>query len=184
MSADNEPAKKRRRDGTAAANAAPAAANAARATTTSIPRAQFGLTPAEDMYHLGRQIERRSGMKMGTFATEDRKFREFFGGSVFVALAAWRLLKNNDLLPEESGMQAPQYLLWAMFFMKNYPKEGPACGAAGGSTNSKNAVDPKTWRNYVWPYIYALSDLEGPVVSLFMFCICIKLQTHTLLFTD
>ena len=65
-------------------------------------------------------------------------------------------------------MHAPQYLLWTMFFLKCYPKEGPACGAAGGSTNRKNAVDPKTWRKYVWPYIYALSDLEGPVVSLFI----------------
>jgi hypothetical protein len=57
-----------------------------------------------------------------------------------------------------------------MFFMKwCYPKEGPTCGAAGGSTNCKNAVDPKTWRKYVpWPYIYALSDLEGPVGSLFI----------------
>jgi len=107
-------------------------------------------------------------MKMGTFATKDRKFREFFGGNVFVALAAWRLLNKHDLLPEESGMHAPQYLLWTMFFLKCYPKEGPACGAAGGSTNRKNAVDPKTWRKYVWPYIYALTDLEGPVVSLFI----------------
>ena len=78
------------------------------ATTTTFPSVP---TPTEEMYHLGREIERRSGMKFGTFATEDRKFREFFGGSVFVALAAWRLLNKHDLLPEESGMHAPQYLL-------------------------------------------------------------------------
>jgi hypothetical protein len=68
---DDEPAKKRKRDGMAAANAA------TRASNTSIPTVPSVLTPAEEMYHLGREIKRRSGMKMGTFATEDRKFREF-----------------------------------------------------------------------------------------------------------
>jgi hypothetical protein len=32
------------------------------------------LQPAEEMYHLGREIERCSGMKMGTFAPEHCKF--------------------------------------------------------------------------------------------------------------
>ena len=32
-----------------------------------------------------------------------------------------------------------------------------ACSTAGGS---KGAIDPKTFRKYIWPMIEAISDLE------------------------
>ena len=40
------------------------------------------------------------------------------------------------------------------------------CAAAG--TAEKGAVDPKTWRKYIWPWIYSLADLEDDVVSSFV----------------
>jgi hypothetical protein len=40
--------------------------------------------------------------------------------------------------------------------------------SAAGQADS-GAVDPKTWKKYVWPMIYALADLEAEVVSLFLF---------------
>ena len=54
------------------------------------------------------------------------------------------------------------HLLWALYFMKVYPKEGTACATAGGSGG---AIDPKTLRKYVWPIILGLADLEPNVVS-------------------
>jgi hypothetical protein len=55
------------------------------------------------------------------------------------------------------------HLLWTLFFFKAYPKQSSACSAAGGSSG---AIDPKTWRKYIWPFVYAIADLESIVVSL------------------
>ena len=55
------------------------------------------------------------------------------------------------------------YLLWALHFMKAYPKQDAGAAAAGGE---RGAMDPKTWKKYVWPFIHALSALEQYVVSL------------------
>jgi hypothetical protein len=54
-----------------------------------------------------------------------------------------------------------------MYFLKCYPCIQEACAAAGQADSG--AVDPKTWKKYVWPMIYALADLEAEVVSLFLF---------------
>ena len=75
------------------------------------------------------------------------------------------------LLPNDGQIL---HLLWALFFMKCYPTEEPACAAAGGQ---RGAVDPKTLRKYIWPFIVAIADLESHVVSNFIFilnlCFCI-----------
>jgi hypothetical protein len=58
-------------------------------------------------------------------------------------------------------------MLWRMYFLKCYPPTQEACAAAGQADSG--ADDPKTWKKYVWPMIYALADLESEVVSLFLF---------------
>jgi hypothetical protein len=45
--------------------------------------------------------------------------------------------------------------------MKVYPKQDEGSAAAGGSGG---AIDPKTWRKYAWPMVYAISLLEQNVV--------------------
>ena len=45
--------------------------------------------------------------------------------------------------------------------MKLYPKQGVACAATGGAGG---VVDPKTFRKFIWPYIYALAELKSIVV--------------------
>jgi hypothetical protein len=45
--------------------------------------------------------------------------------------------------------------------MKVYPKQDEGSAAAGGSGG---AIDPKTWRKYAWPMVYAISLLEQHVV--------------------
>jgi len=61
----------------------------------------------------------------------------------------------------EGGL--PKHLLWALHFMKAYPLQAQGCAAVGGYGG---AVDPKTYRKWVWAYIEAVSDLELEVVSL------------------
>jgi hypothetical protein len=90
---------------------------------------------------------------------EDRNFREYFGTSQEIALILWRLLVLNNLLPE--GCQL-KHLLWTLFFMKVYPKQGPACSGIGGSSG---AVDPKTLRKWVWIFIGNIAELSETVVS-------------------
>ena len=113
---------------------------------------------ANEFYGIARAIQHCSGLSKASFATEDCCFHKYFGMSVIVALAAWRLLVKHDLLPDETevGVASPEYMLWAMYFLKCYPRTGEGCGTAGGLTRKNSAVDPKTWRKYIWLMIYSL----------------------------
>ena len=69
------------------------------------------------------------------------------------------MLERDSLLPEGS---CPKHLLWALHFMKVYPKQSPGCLAVGASAG---AVDPKTHRKWVWAFIDAVANLDDVVVS-------------------
>jgi hypothetical protein len=124
------------------------------------------LSTVEDFYRLGKEVQNRSGQKLCADAMEDRRFREYFGLSVHAAINAWDLLHKHDKLDPGSEVT---HMLWAMYFLKCYPRTQEGCAAAGGDS----AVDPKTWKKYVWPMIYSLADLEAEVVSNFSFDCCI-----------
>ena len=121
------------------------------------------LTTVEDFYRLGKEVQNRSGQKLCVEGTEDRRFREYFGGSVHTAINAWKLLNDHNKLDEGSEVS---HMLWSMYFMKCYPRTQEACAAAGAADSG--AVDPKTWKKYRWPMIYSLADLEAEVVSNFL----------------
>ena len=108
---------------------------------------------------IGKEVQNKSGRSLREPMSEDRAFRDFFGTSAIVAMVVWNLLVETHLLPEGGAIL---HLLWALFFMNEYPKQSPACSAAGGSDG---AIDPKTWRKYIWPFVYAIADLESTVVS-------------------
>ena len=76
-----------------------------------------------------------------------------------MAIITWTLLVKNVLLPE--GATVP-HLLWAMYFLFCYPKQEEGCATAAGE---KGVINSKTWCKYIWPVIYALSDVESVVVS-------------------
>ena len=60
---------------------------------------------------------------------------------MLVVEKVWELLERDSLLPEGGR---PKHLLWALHYMKVYPKQSPVCSAA---------VDPKTYRKWVWAFI-------------------------------
>jgi hypothetical protein len=124
------------------------------------PKRQRELTTVEDFYRIAKEVQNRSGQKIASDETESRRFHEYFGTSVYVAIIAWGLMSEHYLLPEDGGIV---HMLWAMHFLCCYPKQEECCAAAG--TQEKGAVDPKTWRKYIWPFIYALAKLEHVVVS-------------------
>ena len=108
-----------------------------------------------------RDIQNRMSRVVGTIDREARHFREFFGTPVEAVEIVWDLLLRDSLLPEKGR---PKHLLWALHFMKAYPKQGPACATVGASSG---AVDAKTFRKWVWAFIKAIVELEEVVVSLF-----------------
>jgi hypothetical protein len=82
-------------------------------------------------------------------------------------------MADHDLIPLDGEIK---HLLWTLHFLKAYPKQATICSTVGGSTG---AIDPKTFRKYMWPFIHAVSDLEPVAVSMKYFCFTIFLNsTH------
>ena len=96
-------------------------------------------------FHLAaRKIMNRAGQRVGTAAMEDRCFRSFLGARFEIICMVWDMLGEGGLRPEKSE---PKHLLWTLYLLKVYPREGPGCAAVGGS---RDAIDPKTMRKWVW----------------------------------
>ena len=132
----------------------------------STKRARESLPTPADFYTISKEIQNRHGESSGSESSEDRRFCSFFGCSGEVAVRLWTMLVQCLLLPHKGQIL---HLLWALFFMKCYPTEEPECAAAGGQ---RGAVDPKTLRKYIWPFIVAIADLESRVVSKVYFHSC------------
>ena len=97
--------------------------------------------------------------KIGTAAMEECRFRSFFGAWNEMVLKVWSMLGEGGLHPKNSK---PKHLLWALYFLKVYPREGPGCSAVGGS---KGAIDPKTMRKWVWLFLERIAELAGNVIN-------------------
>ena len=78
---------------------------------------------------------------------------------MLVIKKTWELLKRDSLLPEGGR---PKHLLWALRFLKVYPKQSPGCLAIGASAGANN---PKTHCKWVWAFINAITNLVAAVVS-------------------
>ena len=68
-------------------------------------------------------------------------------------------MAQKDFIPPKGETR---HLLWTLHFLKAYPKQAAVCSTVGGSAG---AIDPKTLRKYMWPFIRAVADLEPDVVS-------------------
>jgi len=113
----------------------------------------------EDFILVGKDIQNKSGRSTGSAAEEERAFHEFFCTTAPVVTALWRLLTEHTLVPEEGMIK---HLLWMLHFLRAYPKQAVACSTVGGSGG---AIDPKTLRNHIWPFIEAIAFLIPDVVS-------------------
>ncbi len=108
-------------------------------------------------------IQNQASCSVGAVLTEAWHFCKFFGSSGRFEEILWELILRDDLPPEGGH---PKHLLWALYFLKVYPKQSLGClvlGAAAG------AVDPKTHCKWVWTYIKAIAKLVNMVASLLYF---------------
>ncbi len=101
----------------------------------------------------------RTLQKMGTATMEDCLFSAFFGAWKEIVHMVWDMLGEGSLRPEKCK---PRHMLWALYFLKVYPWEGPGCFVVGGS---KGAVDPKTMRMWVWQMLERIAKLADHMVS-------------------
>ena len=106
-------------------------------------------------FRAARDIMNLVGWKVMIVAREDYRFRA-------IVRMVWDMLVERGLLPKKGE---PKHLLWTLYFLKCYPKEGPGCAAVGGP----GAIDPKTMRKWVWLFHKRINELADHVVSLF-FC--------------
>ena len=91
-----------------------------------------------------REIWERDPLVVRYQMTKDKRFQEFFGCSAVVSLLVWRRLKLILQVPYGGK---PNYLLWALLFMKVYPKEGMMCTLI-------HVKDPKSFRGKVRYFIF------------------------------
>ena len=87
-------------------------------------------------------------------ATQERRYRAYFGTSPTTTSTVWYRLHKADLLPQ-NGL--PKHLLWAQLFLKTYASEEVHAGIAG--------VNEKTFRTFSWLFIEATTRLESQIVS-------------------
>ena len=96
--------------------------------------------------------------KRGTMSLAlDDRFKSHFGALPDICADIWYRL-DPSTLPEEQAKV--EYLLWALFLLRQYPKETIGATIAGG-------VHEQTWRNHVWYFVDRISLLEVDVVRVF-----------------
>ena len=76
-----------------------------------------------------------------------------------VVAILWRMLGEHSLIPEGGKIV---HLLWTLHFFCAFPKTGHACAVAGGLGGK---IDSKTYRKYVWQFIYAIAYAKSIMVS-------------------
>ena len=112
----------------------------------------------EDAYRQGKVLMGRASKPLGRLdpgGPEDKRFRSFFGAGVVVVLAAWRGMRDHDLLPPKPLFA---HYLWVLMFMCLYPRnEVELCRLVG--------KDAKTVRKRTWPFIHSLYEYCFHVVS-------------------
>ncbi len=118
----------------------------------------------EDFIVWGKEIQNKIG-RTGSDATEDRAFREFFGTTANVVSKIWGNLSQRGTVPIEG---TAKHILWSLYFMRAYPKQGVTCAVVGGSAG---AIDPKTLRKFIWPVIEAVAELAPDVVSHYLYTV-------------
>ena len=78
--------------------------------------------------------------------TQLRRFRELYGCDPQVVRAVWK-----DLRPTMEEGTKVEYIFWALYFLRNYPKDGDLA--------TRWSKDPATIRKWIWTIIFGLADL-------------------------
>ncbi len=118
---------------------------------------------ARDFLLGGKDIQNKAERSIRSAGAKDCHFFEFFGTGPSVVSKLWIMMLDHDIFPPDREIK---HLLWTLHFLKAYPRQSAVFSTVGGSTG---AIDPKTFRKYMWPYIRSIVDLETTMVSMISF---------------
>jgi hypothetical protein len=90
-------------------------------------------------------------------SNEDDLFRSRIGASVAVVHRMWHLMHQYTSYVSGEQFMFVHYL-WALSFLRNYPKEADMCSIAG-------VRDIKTFKSYAFPFVSAMAAVASFVVS-------------------
>ena len=99
--------------------------------------------------------------------TFQRRWMSLFGVSPFVCALIWNMLAPTMNTTFGHSVH-PRHLLWAFCFMKVYATEKPMRILCGGGVE-RDAPDEKTYRKWVWIFVYSIHNLYDALVSVFSF---------------
>ena len=124
------------------------------------------VTPSVLAHLGGKEIlnDEYQGEFCGTFV---RRWMQHFAASPTVCAIIWNKLEPYKTMPRGAH---PRHLLWALYFLKGYPKEGEARSLVSTATMK---VCEKTWRKWTTLFVDAISYLESEVVSLISTLSCL-----------
>jgi hypothetical protein len=100
------------------------------------------------------------------------RFISFFGVEPLIVAVVWSMLVDveDEVHVCFANVESlkPEYLLWALLFLKCY------------NTTTRNAaiagVDEKTFRNWSWIFVEAIANLDKEVVSATITLLCTTLK--------
>lgn len=132
----------------------------------------------QDFEQLSRPLIGSAGIADNVFRPiEQDRFKTMFGVTPSVCTIAWNMVAsdiNIEAAAAEAGVNhqddndrsrstdriAPLHMLWALYFLKVYPKERQIASVVG-------RVCRKNFRNKVFIVIQKLAELQNEVVSMF-----------------
>ena len=125
------------------------------------------------VYSIAAEIQNTYNMADRIEAAQDKLFCNYFGYGVRIIVLLLNMMEALDVLPHEVKVV---HLLWTLYWMKCYPTESPDTATIG---KPGRKVDPKTFRKYVHPIVYAIASLEPYVASFCLFCVCVTCNINT-----
>jgi hypothetical protein len=127
-------------------------------TTTNPPDNPRAGNKSEAFVLAGKDIQNKL-QTIGALSIEDRAFHKFCGMTAVVVSTLWRLLAAHDMIPAKSFAKHVDAILpLCIPKARRYVLHGWCSGGA---------INPKTLQEYIWPFIYSVSNLEPDVVSVF-----------------
>ena len=103
----------------------------------------------------GFSLIKKQHNPQASLATQDRRFRSFFGTTWHICAILWNHLTHT--LVADHKYVKPIHLLWALLFLKLYKTKAIHATIAG--------TDERTFRKWVWIVLEYISYLEVDVVS-------------------
>jgi len=126
-------------------------------------------------FKCGYQTHKWNDSSLVDASTFQKRWMSLFGVSPFVCALIWNMLAPT-INTTFGHCVHPRHLLWALCFLKVYATEKPMRIICGGGSK-QDAPDEKTYRKWVWIFVYSMHDLYDTLVSASLHCSFVSLHS-------